>query len=194
MEYFGKVEIFMKVKFRITACFLIIAVLFLSSCSDKKSSVPENDYSAIVPFSEIFYEFNEIKQVADELSNSSVDENWWLTFDEISDNVAAAYLANLNIVNSPELDDIDTVLNQALVGILDEYKNAFEIMEAAKGNSDEEILRYAFNDFTNRIIYADDKWDQTILLITATENTDNSISSANPENVANPENTANSVN
>lgn len=171
----------MKVKFQTAACFLIIATLFLSSCSDKKSAILDDSYSAIVPFSEIFYEFNDIRQVADELVNNSVDDSWWLTFDEISDNVTAAYLANLNIVNSSELNGTDTILNQALVGVLDEYKNAFEIMEAAKGNNDEEILQYAFNDFTSRIIYADDQWDQTIASITAAEN------SANTENTESTE-------
>ena len=67
------------------------------------------------------------------------------------DKSICGYEENNAINMSGKLGGMDKSLSQALVSVSSSYKDAFDIMNAAKDNDDSEIQQYAYNDFSNKI-------------------------------------------
>ena len=144
---------------------LILTVTALAAalfgCSDEPAPA-RTEYSPDASFADVFYEFGEIRAAADKMLDAELNDNWWQAFDSVNSNVEAAYLANKKMVGSDKLNETDRTLNGVLNDVLGAYRGAFEIMAAARGNTDPEIIKYSYNDFTSKIISADVMWDSAL--------------------------------
>ena len=160
---------------------ITIVAVYSSSCSlsDKSESIspspaPSIGVSNNTAFSDIFSEFNELKNVSAGLLNSKTDLVWWQKFDSIYNNVNAVYEENNAINMSGKLGGMDKFLSQALVSVSSSYKDAFDIMNAAKDNDDSEIQQYAYNDFSNKISSANNQWEHVLETLIETSPPDSS--------------------
>ncbi|MFR8404662.1 MAG: hypothetical protein ACLVC7_07360, partial [Monoglobus pectinilyticus] len=92
----------------------------------------------------------------------------------IYNNVNAVYEENNAINMSGKLGGMDKSLSQALVSVSSSYKDAFDIMNAAKDNDDSEIQQYAYNDFSNKISSANNQWEHVLETLIETSPPDSS--------------------
>lgn len=161
----------MKYKLKNVLYFILITIVLIcsSSCSSNNkvislnsSPTPSIDEGVNMAFSEIFSEFNEIKNVSVTLLSSKTDSVWWQKFNSVYNNVNAVYEANNTLNKSDKLSGMDKSLSQALVSVSSAYKDAFDVMNASKDNDDPEIQQYAYNDFSNKISSANIQWTHVL--------------------------------
>ena len=139
----------------------IVCAAMLFGCGDDPGPA-RTEYSPDASFADVFYEFGEIRAAADGMLKAELGAGWWQTFDSVKDNVGAAYSANKKMIGSDKLSETDQALCGVLNEVLGAYSGAFEIMEVARGSTDPEILKYAYNDFSAKIISADVMWDSAL--------------------------------
>ncbi len=143
--------------------FVLIAAALLSGCSKNQDEPAAKTYSPNISFGDVFAEFSEIRQVTEGLlaSQPNIDSTWWQRFDSISNNVIAVNAANLS-VSGTEMTETDASLNQVLINVLSDYQSAFDMMNAARGSTDGEIMQYAYNDFSAKVSKANNRWDAAL--------------------------------
>lgn len=143
--------------------FVLIAAALMSGCSKNQDEPVAQTYSPNVSFGDVFAEFSAIRQVSDGLlaAQPGIDSSWWQSFDSISNNVSAVNAANLS-VSGTEMTEADSSLNQVLINVLSGYQSAFDMMNAARGITDGEIMQYAYNDFSAKVSQANRQWDAAL--------------------------------
>lgn len=152
----------MKYNIRLAVLLMALSVFLCSGCSQSNTQIHEYSYAADVAFGEIFNEFNEVSNTSAELTYIPVDSAWWERFDSVFSNVNALYYANINAVDSDALSEADKTLNNALINILELYKDAYDVMNASRDSADNEITQYAYNNFRDKILQANQQWEQAV--------------------------------
>lgn len=158
----------MKNKYNNITLFAIITVMLmtLSGCQNSKAPIVNNQGATSkivnVEFGDVFLSFTELKNVSSNLLSKDVDNNWWMTFDSVSSKPKALIDQNNFVKNTNELPESDKQLSNSLTTILNLYNEAFNIMQASKTSNDQEILRYAYNEFSIKITSANEMWDESL--------------------------------
>ena len=150
---------------------ITIVAVYSSSCSlsDKSESISPSPAPSIGVSNNTAF-----SDISAALLNSKTDLVWWQKFDSIYNNVNAVYEENNAINMSGKLGGMDKSLSQALVSVSSSYKDAFDIMNAAKDNDDSEIQQYAYNDFSNKISSANNQWEHVLETLIETSPPDSS--------------------
>lgn len=147
---------------------LICIIVFLSACSGiNKTEYTKQSETAAPTFNDVFVSFTELKNTSFELLNERPSEQWWSKFDSVYGGVGSIQTENNKLLNSETLGEVDKRLAVVLSSVTQNYYDAFEVMIAACGNEDLEIVNYAYNEFSLKIANANSAWDEEIAAVTA---------------------------
>lgn len=145
----------------VTVFFVLICIsLLFTSCGgiNKTEYTAKSNY-AVSTFNDIFVSFSELKNTCSELLNERPSEQWWIKFHSVYADVGAIQRENRLLMSSNNLSEVDNRLSSALTNIIRNYNDGFEVMNAAYGNQDSEIVDFAFNEFSSKLSTSNLVWD-----------------------------------
>lgn len=155
---------------RITAAvsvLICIAVLFTSCGSISKKEYTAKSKTAVPAFNDVFVSFSELKNTSAELLNERPSEEWWIKFYSVYNDAGSILETNNKLLAGGSLGEVDKQLADVLSGVAKSYYDSFEIMNAAFGNEDIEIINYAYNEFSVKIANANAVWEEQLAAVTA---------------------------
>lgn len=154
------------IKFTAVVSLIFILVVISSACGLGKPEHTEQAEISQSSFGEVFTAFAELRDVSDELLNEPpTEQEWWIKFGVNCEDVDPILEENRKLIEQGNLSEVDFRLANALANIMKNYKDAYEVMEAAQGNSDSEIIDYAYKDFSAKIANANVAWDQELAAV-----------------------------